>query len=155
VIVLVAFSSCLRYTVLGDASSEKLSARSDREKNVVKHAAENRSRAIERRRFALSSRPWSPGPLDLITDDSLCRYYIRCLIRRRTGAGRRLCERARILLVAGQGMAQVLVPVSMGPGGPPNAHESRVVGQARSLRRPRRPPGRILSRLPEAFDAAR
>lgn len=31
-------------------------------------------------------------------DDSLCRYYIRCLIRPRTGAGRRLCERARILL---------------------------------------------------------
>jgi hypothetical protein len=60
VIVLVAFSPCLRYTVLGDASSEKLSARSGavREKDVAKHAAKNRSRATERRRFALRARPW-------------------------------------------------------------------------------------------------
>jgi hypothetical protein len=55
VIVLVAFSSRLTYTVLGDASSEKLSARNDtvREKEVVMHAPENRSGAIEKRRLVV------------------------------------------------------------------------------------------------------
>jgi len=55
--------------VLGDASSEKPSARNDvvREKDIVKHAAENKSRAIEKRRLALPCRPWQPGSPDVFT----------------------------------------------------------------------------------------
>jgi hypothetical protein len=51
-------------------------------------------------------------------------------------------------------VAQALVPVFMGPAAHQMHHESPAVGQARSLRRPRRPPGCIFSSLREAFDAA-